>query len=390
MNDEGNKETFAKDLKRAATNIIGAGPIPFPVSETLLEILKFYLDEEDAYFIAKAFRTKKSLSMEQLVKKLKMEEGEIDRIASKIAKKGFIFNQPSSTGLMVYRLLPIEVTGAFEYTFMSHVPGGNEREKYLVLAKLYDTLIEELKDKVQGSYDSLIELYKVQEPFDRAVAIAKKEDGSPIEIVIDETIEEITDRVLPANNVMAIIDKFDDIAVGNCFCRNFKSLMGHECEIHAPLEACFTFGKSARHVINQGFARKIDRDEAKKIMNEAAKAGLVHRTFHNKTNIFKEENSICNCCPDCCDAFDYWRRGALPILTSTNHISVINVDECTGCGTCESRCPVDAIEVGSAGKAVVNVEHCLGCGVCANVCPEGAASLLETGYRKVFIPPPKL
>ncbi|MBD3186978.1 4Fe-4S dicluster domain-containing protein [Candidatus Bathyarchaeota archaeon] len=384
------KAKYEKNLKRAATNIIGAGPIPFPVSDTLLEILKFYLDEEDAYFIAKAYRTKKSLNMEQLVKKLKMDEKEIDRIASKIAKKGFIFNQPSSTGIMVYRLLPIEVTGAFEYTFMNKVPEGEEREKYMELAKLYDTLLEELKEKVQGSYESIVGLFKAQDAFDRAVAISTREDGDPIEIVIDEEIEEVTDKVLPANNVMDIIDKFDDIAVGNCFCRNFKSLIGHQCEINAPLEVCFTFGKSARHVINQGFARRVDKKEAREIMEKAAKAGLVHRTFHNRNNIFKEENSICNCCPDCCDGFDYWRRGALPILTSTNHLSLVDIETCTGCGTCESRCPVDAIEVGDEDKAIVDEEYCIGCGVCANLCPEEAISLKQTGYRKVFIPPPQL
>ena len=122
MSTSDEAEKLAKKINKAAKIILSAGMMPFPPTDTFIEILKFYLDEEDMDFI-KAFKTKKSMTMEQLQKKLPdLSEEEIDKKAAKLAKKGFIFNQPSSSGLMVYRLLPIVAIGAFEYTYMPDLP----------------------------------------------------------------------------------------------------------------------------------------------------------------------------------------------------------------------------------------------------------------------------
>ncbi|MHA1849428.1 MAG: 4Fe-4S binding protein, partial [Promethearchaeota archaeon] len=224
---------------------------------------------------------------------------------------------------------------------------------------------------------------------DRTVPLEENESGEPIEIIINEEVKDIGEKILPSKSVEDIINKFDDIAVGNCFCRNYRKMLGHECEFNAPLETCFTFGKSARHVIQQGFARRVDKNEALEILKKAEEAGLVHKAFHNKSDIYKEENSICNCCKDCCDTFQFWRAGATPLVNSTNYLSIVDVEKCVGCGTCEYRCPVDAITVNDDGKASVNDERCIGCGVCARFCPEKAISLKE-GLRTVFLPPPRI
>ncbi|MHA1233050.1 MAG: ATP-binding protein, partial [Candidatus Helarchaeota archaeon] len=157
----------------------------------------------------------------------------------------------------------------------------------------------------------------------------------------------------------------------------------------APMEVCFTFGKSARHVIEQGFGRRVTKEEAIKIMKQAEEAGLVHKAFHNASDIYRDENSICNCCKCCCDTFNLWRMGAIPIINSTNYLSQVNQEICIGCGTCVERCPMDAISLNDDDKAQVNSDRCIGCGVCAHFCPEHAITLLE-GLRKVFIPPPKI
>ena len=193
----------------------------------------------------------------------------------------------------------------------------------------------------------------------------------------------------PAKTVEDIIAKYDEIAVGHCFCRNYNRVLGHQCEMNAPSEVCFTFGKSARHTVSQGFARKITQEEALRILKQAEEAGLVHKAFHNGSNIQKEENSICNCCKDCCDTFTLWRNGASPMVNSTNYLSVINPDLCTGCGICVDRCPVDAIQLDAAGIAVREEKYCIGCGVCARFCPSEAISLRE-GLRRVCVPPPRL
>jgi Fe-S-cluster-containing hydrogenase component 2 len=54
----------------------------------------------------------------------------------------------------------------------------------------------------------------------------------------------------------------------------------------------------------------------------------------------------------------------------------VNVEKCTGCGTCADVCPVEAITV-TDGKAEVNEDECVDCGTCVEECPEGALSLGE-------------
>ncbi|MFX0020517.1 MAG: hypothetical protein ACFFAF_17470, partial [Candidatus Hermodarchaeota archaeon] len=105
---------------KAARVIIKAGFLPFPINNTVIELLKILLDEDDLDFIM-AFKRKPSQTMEQLKVSSKMLEEEILYHVKKLAKKGFIFNQPNSKGVMVYRLMPLVMVGVFEYTFMKKI-----------------------------------------------------------------------------------------------------------------------------------------------------------------------------------------------------------------------------------------------------------------------------
>nr|MDO8117524.1 4Fe-4S binding protein [Candidatus Sigynarchaeota archaeon] len=381
------EEDSQKAWTKAANTIIKAGVLPFPVTDTLMQILKYYLNDQEVSFIAKAFKLKPSQTMEQLVKSSKgMTEPEIKNLCDGLAKKGFIFNQPSSTGVMVYRLLPLVIIGAFEYTFMQPIP-DNKKVELANLAKLYEKLMNELRDAIQGAYDNFLPIFQNQPAVDRTVPVYENVGGS--EIPIEHVIEAVGEQIVIAKNVEDIIKKFDDIAVGNCFCRNYREMLGHKCKINAPKQNCFTFGKSARHVINQGFGKRVAKEEALKILKEAEDAGLVHKAFHNKSDIKEEENSICNCCPDCCDTFNLWKEGATPLVNYSMYLAHVNADACTGCGTCESKCPVGAAVVGDNEKASINEKLCIGCGVCAHFCPEVAISLKEKP-RTVFLPPPRI
>ncbi len=373
---------------KAATPIIAAGPLPYPPSETLISILKEYLTAEEAAFIGKAFKLKQSQTMEQLVKSTKgMAEADISKTCEALAQKGFIFNQPNSAGLMVYRLLPLEVVGVFEYTFMrAKPPEGFDVAKLKKLAQLYERLGTELRDSIQGAYDNVVAIFQKQPPVDRTVPLQKTEDGK--EIKIEQDMGEVGEKILIAKNVEEIIDKFDDIGVGNCFCRLFRKMLGKEYDVNVPYDVCFTFGKSARHVISQGFARKVSKEEAKAIMKRVEDAGLVHKAFHNKSDVKEIENSICNCHKDYCNTFEYWKTGMIPMVNYATYIAKVNEDGCTGCATCESKCPVGAAYV-DEGKAKVKQDVCIGCGVCAHFCPENVISLLEKP-RVVFQPPPRL
>jgi Pyruvate/2-oxoacid:ferredoxin oxidoreductase delta subunit len=265
---------------------------------------------------------------------------------------------------------------------------GSKAEKELAL--LFEKLLAELRDQVQGNYEALSPLFKAAPATDRTVPTRVTEAGKPIKIVpVAKTVAVAEEFVLPSQTVENIIDKFDDIAVGHCFCRQRRSLLGDACETAAPTMNCFTFGKSARHTAAQGFAKKISKEEALKIMKEAENAGLIHKAYHPGSRETSPETSICNCCKDCCDAMELWRNGTLPLINSTYHLAVIDEQACTGCGTCVEWCPTDAIVLNADSLAQRDENACLGCGVCSRFCPEEAIALQE-GLRRVFIMPPRL
>ena len=378
------KEKF----RRAAHVICKLGMVQFPVNDTAIAIIVEAVGEnEEELDLIYAFREQPSQTLEQLVASSGFPAEKVDLLAASLAKKGLVFNQPSSSGVMVYRLLPLMLVGLMEYKFMVRVTGSEEEKK---LARLFEKLLQELRDQTQQNYDALSPLFNAAPAVDRTVPNRIGEDGKPIKIIpVGKTLDIGDEFILPSQTVEEIINKFDDIAVGHCFCRQRRSLLGDHCSTDAPVLNCFTFGKSARHTAAQGFSKKITKEEALKIMKEAAAAGLIHKAFHPGSRETSPETSICNCCKDCCDTLGLWRSGTLPLINSTYYLSVIDLEACSGCGTCVEWCPTDAIALNDEGLAQRDENACLGCGVCSRFCPEGAISLQE-GLRRVFIMPPRL
>ncbi len=380
--------TNQEKLKRAAGVICRQGLVQFSLSDTAIAIVASVVgDNEDELDLIYAFRDAPSQTADQLAESSGFSKQNVEQLATSLAKKGLIFNQPSSAGIMVYRLLPLMLVGVMEYKFMVELT-GSKAERHL--AELFEKLLDELRDQIQDNYDGLAPLFSNAPAVDRTVPTRLTEDGKPLRIIpVNKTLETPEEFVLPSQTVEEIIEKFDDIAVGYCFCRQRRSLLGDPCRTGAPTLNCFTFGKSARHTIAQGFAQKVTREEALKIMKAAESAGLIHKAFHPGARESKPETSICNCCKDCCDTLALWRSGTLPLINSTFHLAVIDLESCTGCGTCLEWCPTDAIALNDDGLAQRDESACLGCGVCSRFCPEDAISLRE-GLRRVFIMPPRL
>lgn len=372
--------------KQAARAIIKAGTLPFPINDKLLEILQLLLTEEDLIFID-AFKRKSSQTMEELKKSSTLPEERLHFFIKSLAKKGFLFNQPNSEGIMVYRLMPILMVGAFEYIFMKKINYTEEEKK---IAYLFEDYFHEISDFIQSNYDTITPIFEKMRPYDRTLSILDDNiNGEEIDIEVNSSIDIPEEQIIPTQKVEELINKFDDIAVGRCFCRQHKDLLGQSCTQTELRENCFTFGKSARYVTEQGFGRLISKQEALEIMKKSEIDGLVHKAFHPHSDIYREESSICNCCKDCCGTLEWWRMGLTALINSTNHLSKIDGDVCTGCGICIEKCPTDAIELNHNDKAKVNEQCCIGCGVCAHFCPEHAISLLE-GLRKVYVPPPRI
>lgn len=57
---------------------------------------------------------------------------------------------------------------------------------------------------------------------------------------------------------------------------------------------------------------------------------------------------------------------------------IINVEVCTGCGTCSMFCPESTIYK-VADKYAIDYDYCKGCGICANECPVKAIEMVLEG-----------
>ncbi|MHA1256380.1 MAG: ATP-binding protein [Promethearchaeota archaeon] len=370
--------------KTTAIRMNKAGGTAVPVDENLIGLLKLIITEEDDLdFINKTFRRKSSQTMEQLKESSGRSEEELIEKVVALAKKGVMFNQPNRSGVMVYKLMPFVDVGLFEYTFM----GPLERNEHnMKLAELYSKMFDKLFGMVQNNYDKIIPMLINQPTVDRTVPLLKnKETGEDVEIIINKDLDVPEEKIIPSQDIEEVVNKFDDIAVGHCFCRHLKDMTGDPCKMDGPRENCFTFGKSARHVAENGFGRLVTKEEAMKIMREAEEAGLIHKAYHPHFDIHKDETSVCNCCNCCC--------GQAGINTPTRswvrYISSINQDKCIGCETCIEKCQFDALQMNDNNKAERINDDCMGCGLCAYHCPENAISMIERP-RTVNILPPKI
>jgi Pyruvate/2-oxoacid:ferredoxin oxidoreductase delta subunit len=370
---------------REAGNIISkAGGTPVPVNDTVIKLLKYFIMEDEVDFIA-SFNNQKSQTMEQLKLSSGLSEEEINKKVKDLAGRGVIFNQPNSKGIMVFRLLPLLNVGTFEYKFMGKLERNKQNTE---ICALFNKLFVDFNSMLQENYDSIIPFLMTTPPIDRTMPVFKnKPKNEPIKIIINEGLEAGKDRIVPSQKVEELIAKFDEIALGHCFCRHYKDLTGSPCKQTDDRETCFTFGKSAKFTSEQGFSRMITKDEALKVLKRAEDAGLVHKAYHPNFDTSKDETSICNCCRCCCaNGVD---NMIVPIANATNFLSVVNDDLCIGCGKCVKQCHTYAAYLNDDKKARRKVELCIGCGVCAHFCPQNAISMLEGKERIVRIPPKK-
>jgi ferredoxin len=375
--------TIDEKYKKAGEIISTAGGTPIPVNDTLINLLKYFIMEDELDFIA-AFAEKKSQTMEQLKLSSGLSEDEINKRVKDLAKRGVIFNQPNSKGIMVFRLLPLLNVGTFEYKFMGKLE-KTKRDKEI--SDLFNQLFVDLKSLVQDNYDMIVPMLMGMPPIDRTVPVLEnKAKNEPVKIIINETIEGAQNRILPTQRVEELIQKFDEIALGHCFCRHYKDISGTPCKQTNERETCFTFGKSARFTSEQGFARMITKEEALKVLKKAEEDGLVHKAYHPNFDTSKDETSICNCCRCCCaNGTDMM---IAPINNVTYYLALVNDDLCIGCGKCVEECHTYAAYLNEDNKARRKEDLCIGCGVCAHFCPQNAISMLE-GERFVRIAPPK-
>ena len=365
--------------KKVARKIINVGMVPFVISETLIEFLQTVIPgEEHAEFIAKNFK-KKSLNLEQIKKRSDLSEDKILKLLDDLMEAGVIAGIKSkSQGIRVYYLLPL-FPGILEFSLMR----GDKGPKQKKIAELFEVIQKELNSSVAGNIENILPQFKNFNPISRTVPV-----GEYVEV--NEDIKMGRERVILSEDVYELVDHYDPIALANvCYCKHERALTGHTCEATPnDHQVCIQFGKAAEFVIERGFAKKVTKEEGKAMLKRAEEYGLVHKVFHSQLDLTKDLDGICNCCKCCCGLFRMHYDGAMPIYTLSTYMPRVSIDKCIGCGTCEEKCPMEAIILNADDKAEVLDERCIGCGVCARFCSEEAIIIERTGPREVLVPPP--
>jgi electron transport complex protein RnfB len=169
-------------------------------------------------------------------------------------------------------------------------------------------------------------------------------------------------------------------SVAPCICRQEKQVAGDGCD--KPLVSCLGFGEGAEYYIHNGWGQAISQEEALGLLKRAEEVGLVLQPGNAKEAAF-----ICMCCGCCCGILRALKLHPKPAsIVSSPFQAALDLEACDGCGTCETRCQMEAIYLDD-GQARLDLDRCIGCGLCVSTCPSEALSLArKPADQQPFVP----
>ncbi|MDO5455708.1 MAG: 4Fe-4S dicluster domain-containing protein [Eubacteriales bacterium] len=328
-----------------------------PPSETLTKILGVLFTEKEAKWVARL--PIRPFTLKKAARLWGTSEARAEKLLDHLCEKGLLVDS-YDRGVRKF-VLPPPMIGFFEFSLMR--TRGDIDQKYL--SELFYQYINVEEDFIKDLFLGM--------------------DTKLGRVFVNESVlmTEKTNHILDYERATHIIEEADFIGVGTCFCRHKNYHLGTPCKLNAPMETCLTFGNVARSLSEHGgYARKIDKAEAKEILAMSYDYNLVQMG----ENVREDPAFMCNCCGCCCEALETVRRfSPMQPIATTNYLPKINLSGCVSCGKCEKVCPVLAISMqesdpaeGNAKKhPVIDETICLGCGVCARNCPKKAITLMR-------------
>jgi electron transport complex protein RnfB len=170
----------------------------------------------------------------------------------------------------------------------------------------------------------------------------------------------------------------EPIVLNECICRKKNDIIGKSCTKTHLRESCFSFRSAGMAYITRGLGRIVTKEEALEIIEQAEREGLVLQAGNSQRPM-----SLCTCCGDCCNLLVNEKKLNAPAqFFGSNYFAQVDEDLCTGCGVCEERCQMDAVEI-IEDISNINLDRCIGCGVCVPTCPEEAIELIEKEEKTI-------
>jgi len=331
-----------------------------PTHQAFLEILRILFTEEEAQIASRM--PVRFATIRTIQKRTGKDAIYLKSRLDNMAQKGLMIDLQNASGETYYVLLPT-VIGFFEFTMMRARNDFDQK-------------------KLAGFYDA----YMLRDPLNAFLQQSLQKETQLVRTLVHENAlePEIYAEVLDYEKATHILQQAPKHGVSLCHCRHVKLHVGEDCG--HPLRMCLTIGNGVDYFLRHGLAEPISSSEALDILVQAREMGMVQIADNVQNNV----GFICNCCKCSCSILEGFRRirPESKMTYSSNFISVVNSEKCTGCGLCVKICPVDCIEmVENAGKKSVAVDasRCLGCGVCIRSCRKGALKM-EKRAQRVFTP----
>ena len=272
---------------------------------------------------------------------------EAEKVLFRMSSKGLIRAQGTDSG-PVFGLMPF-IVGIYEGQL-----GRMDRE----MAELFERYIQETRGG--STADGGMSVHRVI-PVERSI---------PVEL-----------EIFPYEQASRLLDGARSWGVRRCICRVQKGLIGEGCE--HTLENCLVFAPTEGAFEKSDETRTITREEAQRILGEAAEEGLIHSTMNQQDQIFY----ICNCCTCCCGVMRGVAEFGIPTAVARSAFrAAVASETCSGCGACVDRCQFGALSV-SDGISRVDRARCVGCGVCVTACPVEALTIERRPEEEVEEPP---
>jgi ferredoxin len=325
----------AEDVYDELREFLHGMPGGYPATESgvEIEILKKIFTPEQARLTVQL--TPAPESAQEFASRTGMSEEEARQGLEDLAREGLIFRVRSGDSAS-YAAVSF-VVGIYEFQL-----NRIDRE----LAELFEQYLPTLIGQMDSTQTRPMRVIPVDSAIDARTAVAS----------YDQVRELVKDKKL--------------ISVAPCICQKEQGLLGNSCR--GAAERCIQFDSSAQYYIDNGMARRIDVDELMKILKRGEEDGLVLQPTNTQ-----HIPGMCMCCGCCCPILRSLGSFERPIdHVQTTFQASIDPDLCNGCGLCEERCQVDALEACGA-EYTVDEERCIGCGLCISECPLGAISLAE-------------
>jgi Na+-translocating ferredoxin:NAD+ oxidoreductase RNF subunit RnfB len=340
------------DVFRKLQKHLDKMPVGYPKTKSGVEISllrRIFKPEQAAVALHLHYKFKNIDEIFETVKDLVESKEDLMRILDETVSNGGIFRRIRD-GEIQYALLSFLLWGMYEHQ----------------LKRLNQGFLDDSGEYIMGEFG-----------LEMATSTLPKMRVIPVE----ESVK-VEHKVASYDEMRQLIKQAGEhIAIQECFCRKVADMQDKPCKATDRREVCMSMGDLADLYIEEGWARKIDQEEALEIVRKNEEEGLVLMPANEQ-----EPNFMCACCSDCCGMLTLMKNFPKPAeVVASNFYAEVDTELCKGCGTCKERCPIDAVVINN-NVSSIDLKRCIGCGLCVPTCPENAMHLVAK--EKEVLPPP--